>query len=66
MTEAEALDYVAGYVVIDDVSERAYQLERGGTWDKGKGCATFGPIGPWLVTRDEVGDRRADRHIGRY
>lgn len=53
---ADALDYVAGYVVVDDVSERSYQLERGPTWDKGKGCATFGPIGPWLVTKDEVGD----------
>jgi 2,4-diketo-3-deoxy-L-fuconate hydrolase len=54
--EAEALDYVAGYVVVNDLSEREYQLERGGTWDKGKGCDTFGPIGPWLVTSDEVGD----------
>jgi 2,4-didehydro-3-deoxy-L-rhamnonate hydrolase len=45
-----------GYVVVDDVSERKYQIERGGTWDKGKGCDTFGPIGPWLVTADEVGD----------
>ena len=54
--EAEALDYVAGYVCINDVSEREYQIERGGTWDKGKGCDTFGPIGPWLVTKDEVGD----------
>jgi len=54
--EGEALEYVAGYVVVNDVSEREYQLERGGTWDKGKGCDTFGPVGPWLVTRDEVGD----------
>jgi 2-keto-4-pentenoate hydratase/2-oxohepta-3-ene-1,7-dioic acid hydratase in catechol pathway len=54
--EAEALDHVAGYCVVNDVSERAYQLERGGTWDKGKGCDTFGPVGPWLVTPDEVGD----------
>ena len=54
--EAEALDHVAGYCVINDVSERAFQLERGGTWDKGKGCDTFGPIGPWLVTKDEAGD----------
>ena len=54
--EHEALDYVAGYVVINDLSEREYQIERGGTWDKGKGCDTFGPVGPWLVTRDEVGD----------
>ncbi|AWN47048.1 2-hydroxyhepta-2,4-diene-1,7-dioate isomerase [Methylobacterium terrae] len=54
--EAEALDYVAGYCLINDVSEREYQIERGGTWDKGKGCDTFGPVGPWLVTSDEVGD----------
>ena len=53
---ADALKHVAGYLVINDVSEREYQLERGGTWDKGKGCDTFGPIGPWLVTRDEVPD----------
>ena len=56
VSAAEALDHVAGYVVVDDLSERAFQLERGGTWDKGKGCPTFGPIGPWLVTRDEVPD----------
>ena len=54
--ESAALEYVAGYVVVNDVSEREFQLERGGTWDKGKGCDTFGPVGPWLVTRDEVGD----------
>ena len=54
--ESEALEYVAGYAVVNDVSEREYQIERGGTWDKGKGCDTFGPVGPWLVTRDEVGD----------
>lgn len=54
--EAEALDYVAGYVLHNDISERAYQLERGGTWDKGKGCDTFAPIGPWLVTKDEISD----------
>ena len=54
--EAQALDYVAGYVLINDVSERDFQLNRGGTWDKGKGCDTFGPVGPWLVTSDEVGD----------
>jgi 2,4-diketo-3-deoxy-L-fuconate hydrolase len=47
---------VAGYCVVNDLSEREYQLERGGTWDKGKGCDTFGPIGPWLVTADEVPD----------
>jgi 2,4-diketo-3-deoxy-L-fuconate hydrolase len=52
----QACDYVAGYCVVNDVSERAFQLERGGTWDKGKGCDTFGPIGPWLVTKDEVAD----------
>ena len=51
-----ALEHVAGYLVVNDLSERHFQLERGGTWDKGKGCDTFGPIGPWLVTRDEVGD----------
>jgi 2,4-didehydro-3-deoxy-L-rhamnonate hydrolase len=56
VSEAEALDHVAGYVLINDVSERAFQIERGGTWDKGKGCDTFGPVGPWLVTADEVGD----------
>ncbi len=50
----EALRHVAGYCVVNDLSERAFQLERGGTWDKGKGCDTFGPIGPWLVTRDEI------------
>jgi ureidoglycolate lyase len=54
--EAEALDYVAGYCVVNDVSEREWQIERGGQWDKGKGFDTFGPIGPWLVTRDEVAD----------
>jgi 2,4-didehydro-3-deoxy-L-rhamnonate hydrolase len=54
--ESTALEHVAGYVVINDVSEREYQMERGGTWDKGKGCDTFGPVGPWLVTQDEVGD----------
>ena len=56
VTEAEAMDHVAGYCVINDVSEREFQIERGGTWDKGKGCDTFGPIGPWLVTADEVSD----------
>ncbi len=54
--EKDALSHVAGYCVINDVSEREWQIERGGTWDKGKGCDTFGPIGPWLVTPDEVGD----------
>lgn len=54
--ESNAMDHVAGYCVINDVSEREWQLERGGTWDKGKGFDTFGPIGPWLVTRDEIAD----------
>ena len=54
VSEADALDHVAGYCVINDVSEREYQMDRGGTWDKGKGCDTFGPTGPWLVTKDEV------------
>ncbi len=54
VTQKDALNHVAGYCVVNDLSERAFQLERGGTWDKGKGCDTFGPIGPWLVTRDEV------------
>jgi len=52
----EALDYVAGYCVCHDVSEREFQIERGGTWTKGKGCPTFGPLGPWLVTKDEIPD----------
>ncbi|QFU16530.1 fumarylacetoacetate hydrolase family protein [Microvirga thermotolerans] len=52
----EALDFVAGYCICNDVSEREFQLERGGTWTKGKGCPTFGPLGPWLVTRDEIPD----------
>lgn len=56
VAEQNALDYVAGYCLHNDVSERAFQLERGGTWDKGKGCDTFAPIGPWLVTKDEVAD----------
>ena len=56
VSEADALGFVAGYCVVNDVSEREYQIERGGTWDKGKGCDTFGPVGPWLVTADEVGD----------
>jgi 2-keto-4-pentenoate hydratase/2-oxohepta-3-ene-1,7-dioic acid hydratase in catechol pathway len=57
--EAAALDHVAGYCVVNDVSERHWQLERGPTWDKGKGFPTFGPVGPWLVTRDEVPDPQA-------
>ncbi len=52
----EALSYIAGYCLIDDASEREYQIERGGTWDKGKGCDTFGPVGPWLVSADEIAD----------
>lgn len=52
----DALKHVAGYCVVNDVSEREYQIERGGTWDKGKGCDTFGPVGPWLVTSDDVSD----------
>ncbi len=54
--ESAAFAHVAGYTIVNDVSEREYQIERGGTWDKGKGCDTFGPVGPWLVTRDEVRD----------
>ncbi|MBO6930070.1 MAG: fumarylacetoacetate hydrolase family protein [Roseibium sp.] len=54
--EADAMDHIAGFCVVNDVSEREYQIERSGTWDKGKGCDTFGPTGPWLVTPDEVGD----------
>ena len=54
--EADALNHVAGFCVVNDVSEREFQNERAGTWDKGKGCDTFGPTGPWLVTPDEVGD----------
>jgi len=56
VSEADALKHVAGYCVVNDVSEREFQLERGGTWDKGKGCDTFGPVGPWLVTADEIAD----------
>jgi len=56
VSEDEAAGHIAGYCVVNDISERAFQLERGGQWDKGKGCDTFGPIGPWLVTPDEVGD----------
>ena len=57
--ETTALENVAGYCVVNDVSEREWQIERGGSWDKGKGCDTFGPTGPWLVTKDEVGDVQA-------
>jgi len=56
VSEADALDHVAGYCVINDLSERAFQIERQGQWTKGKSCDTFGPIGPWLVTKDEVAD----------
>ncbi|WP_447578745.1 fumarylacetoacetate hydrolase family protein [Achromobacter kerstersii] len=54
VSEADAMKHVAGYCIVNDVSEREYQIERGGTWDKGKGCDTFGPIGPWLATADEI------------
>jgi 2-keto-4-pentenoate hydratase/2-oxohepta-3-ene-1,7-dioic acid hydratase in catechol pathway len=56
VSEADSMDYVAGYCVCNDVSEREFQLERAGTWDKGKGCDTFGPTGPWVVTKDEIPD----------
>ncbi len=56
VTEEAAMDHVAGYCIVNDVSEREYQSERGGTWDKGKGCDTFGPTGPWMVTKDEIED----------
>jgi 2-keto-4-pentenoate hydratase/2-oxohepta-3-ene-1,7-dioic acid hydratase in catechol pathway len=56
VSEADALDHVAGYCVINDLSERAFQIERQGQWTKGKSCDTFGPLGPWLVTKDEVPD----------
>ncbi|NHZ37685.1 fumarylacetoacetate hydrolase family protein [Massilia rubra] len=64
VSEEDALNYVAGYCVVNDVSERSFQLERGPQWDKGKGCDTFGPVGPWLVTRDEVIDvQRLDLYL---
>ena len=59
VSEAEALDHIAGFCLVNDVSEREFQLERGGQWDKGKGCETFNPLGPWLVTTDEVADPQA-------
>jgi 2,4-didehydro-3-deoxy-L-rhamnonate hydrolase len=59
VSEADALQHVAGYCIVNDVSEREYQLERGGQWDKGKGCDTFGPVGPWLVSTDEIPDPQA-------
>lgn len=61
VSESEALDHVAGYTLINDVSEREWQAERGGAWDKGKGFDSFGPIGPWLVTKDEIRDPQALR-----
>lgn len=61
VSEQQALDHLAGYVTFHDVSERDFQKNRGGSWDKGKGCDTFAPIGPWLVTRDEVPDPQALR-----
>ncbi|MHB0776042.1 fumarylacetoacetate hydrolase family protein [Halomonas sp. WWR20] len=57
--KANAMDHVAGYCVVNDISEREFQLERSGSWDKGKGCDTFGPLGPWLVTRDEIANPHA-------
>ncbi len=54
--EVNAMDYVAGYCLHNDISEREFQLEKGGTWDKGKGCDTFAPLGPWMVTKDEIAD----------
>jgi ureidoglycolate lyase len=56
VSEDQAMDHVAGYALGNDISEREWQIERGGSWDKGKGCDTFGPVGPWLVTKDEVPD----------
>jgi 2,4-diketo-3-deoxy-L-fuconate hydrolase len=56
VTEENAMDHIAGYCLHNDVSEREFQLERGGTWDKGKGCDTFAPLGPWMVTKDEIAD----------
>lgn len=59
ISEADAMEHVAGYCVVNDVSERTFQIERGGQWTKGKGCDTFGPIGPWMVSRDEIADPQA-------
>lgn len=56
VSEAEAMDHVAGYCIVNDVSERSFQAERSGQWTKGKSCDTFGPTGPWMVTRDEISD----------
>eukprot|EP01037_Dinobryon_pediforme_P005791 gene5791-5854_t len=62
VSEEDAMDHVAGYCVINDVSEREYQIERAGQWDKGKGCDGFGPVGPWMVTKDEIADPQ-DLHM---
>lgn len=62
VSEDDAMDHVAGYCLINDVSEREYQIERGGQWDKGKGCDGFGPVGPWMVTKDEIADPQ-DLHM---
>ena len=59
ITPGSALEHVAGFCIVNDVSERSYQLERGGQWDKGKGCDTFAPLGPWLVTPEEIADPQA-------
>jgi 2,4-didehydro-3-deoxy-L-rhamnonate hydrolase len=56
VTESNAMEYIAGYCLHNDISEREFQLEKGGTWDKGKGCDTFAPLGPWMVTKDEIAD----------
>jgi 2-keto-4-pentenoate hydratase/2-oxohepta-3-ene-1,7-dioic acid hydratase in catechol pathway len=56
VSEKQAIDHIVGYCVCNDISERTFQLERGSQWDKGKGCDSFGPIGPWLVTKDEIDD----------
>jgi 2-keto-4-pentenoate hydratase/2-oxohepta-3-ene-1,7-dioic acid hydratase in catechol pathway len=61
VSESVAMEHIAGFCVINDVSEREFQSERGGTWDKGKGCDTFGPTGPWLVTTDEIADAQGLR-----
>jgi len=63
VTQKAALDHVAGYVLSNDVSEREFQLERGGQWDKGKGCDTFGPLGPWLVTKEEIPNPQNAGHV---
>jgi 2-keto-4-pentenoate hydratase/2-oxohepta-3-ene-1,7-dioic acid hydratase in catechol pathway len=65
VSESKALDYVAGYAVVNDVSERFFQMGPGGQWDRGKGCDTFGPVGPWLVTTDEITDPAGARPVAR-